>query len=138
MRFLFIILVMACGAAQGQMYARVDKITGHTTYTNIPPPGEEVVDPTPMRRATREFVPAKPRSTIAELNKSPVTPTEFPRVAKNVQRDRDEDRRHILTTELKREMAALVDVQTSKGDTETVNRHKTNIASLQREIKNIK
>jgi hypothetical protein len=144
MRILAIACLMLCGSAQAQMYARVDKLTGHTTYTNLPPRDVEPeqsdipVFVRPIRRAAKPYLPSKPHKADLALSAQPITPADFPKVSESKQKERDDDRRHILMTELRKESVSLEEVELKKADAETINRHKTNIAALKREIQNIK
>lgn len=144
MRILFIAFFVLCNSAQAQLYERVDKLTGHTTYTNLPPPGMEPARsdiPAPartMRTATKQYVPAKAHNADANAAAEIVAPADFPKISATVQKERDNNRRHILLDELNKEFATLEDAQSKKADADTINRHKTNIASLKREIQTIK
>lgn len=139
LRFFCIGLLIVTAAAHAQVYQRVDPLTGQITYTNRPPPGVEVeteagaqLRPSRLQERndkTRAVLQSEPRLTAQ---------TSFPRVAPEEQRRRDLDRRTILTEELRSEVQALERLGQRPGDDPTARRHRANIASLEREIANLR
>lgn len=129
---------MVSVAAQAQVYQRIDRITGHITYTNLPPPGIEV---------DAEAVAQQPRANPpVQLDKKPtarrreaklMAPATFPRINAAEQKERDLDRRAILMEELLSEQKALNRLGQKADDPQTVQRHRENIASLKRELANL-
>jgi hypothetical protein len=138
-RFIIAGLLMAVSAANAQVYQRVDPVTGQRTYTNQPPPGTEVIEdrvlPTPLPKqqgSTQQDAPKR------SANPASATPVDFPRVRPAEQKERDEDRRMILTEELRAELDALRLLGNKTSSDPSVRRHQQNIASLQRELENLR
>lgn len=134
-----LLLLTACLAAsvQAQIYKRVDPVTGHTTYTSSPPPGTEVAESSAPIVAMPTLVQPRRAGGHARSRAVPPvlhSPLTYPRISKVEQQRRDDDRRGILMDELKAEAAALG----KAADPDTIRRHRTNVASLKREIANIK
>lgn len=141
MRALLFLLVW-CAQANAEMVRKVDPITGHATYTNLTPSRAAVLDLEPqplikMRQAVKQYSPK-----LAKSEKPATTqitqPADFPSVSPELQKQRDYGRMRILMDELRSELSRLEVAQEKKADTDTIGRHKANIASLKREIKNIK
>lgn len=136
-----LLLLTAClaASAQAQIYKRVDPITGHTTYTSSPPPGTEVPElSTPILAMPTIVRPSRARSRAASPAPVRHTPSTYPRISTAEQQRRDDERRGILMDELKAEAGALAAALSKAADPDTVHRHKTNVASLKREIANIR
>ncbi len=126
-----LLLLLLCQTANAEVLKKVDPVTGHVTYTNLAPgesPAAEL-PPRPMRQATKQYV--------LPPNREAKTPDEFPSIAPAVQKDRDFGRMRILMDELRSELTAYEKAQDRKADEEALNRHRSNIASLKREIKNL-
>lgn len=132
---LFFLLVIVCVQARAEVVRKVDPITGHVTYTNLRPGTDVDPEPiVPMRRAATQYVPREPKLAVVPA----VRPVNFPSISPEVQKQRDHGRLRILMDELRSELSSLEIAEEKKADAETVNRHRSNIASLKREIKNIK
>ncbi|RZI40344.1 hypothetical protein EGT07_23665 [Herbaspirillum sp. HC18] len=134
---LFVCLGMIAACTQARVYQHVDPVTGAVTYSNFPARGQEPeeVDAAPDRPAHH---PNAPKAASRNAAPSAGAPANFPRVAAATQKERDTDRRKILNDELQSEQVALADAIARKAADDTVQRHKANIAALQREISNIK
>jgi hypothetical protein len=63
--------------------------------------------------------------------------SDFPRVSAETQKARDSERRRILKHELAWEQAALDQAIVDKDPSEVLQRHRENIESLHREIRNM-
>lgn len=107
-------LVLAPGVQAG-IYSHVDPATGMTIFSNVAPVG-----PVPAARAGTA---------------SRAAPAGFPHVSAERQRELDGGRRAILQAELSSEQQALASAAAAKAAAETLHRHQTNIAALQRELR---
>lgn len=99
-----LVMILGLGAslcAQAEIYKHVDA-EGHITYSNVP-----------MKGSTRlNLEPNAPGGGKASSGSSPrtlstPTPTGFPRVDQNTQKQRDDKRQDILADELASERKAL-------------------------------
>ena len=128
-------LIAAAGCAHAELYQRVDPVSGHVTFTNIPPADAKpaVAQVTSVSTA----VPSSPKRP-AKSHSNDATPVQFPRVTAQQQKDRDADRRQILSDELRAETAALKKALERKASAEVLNRHRSNLTSLEREIASVK
>lgn len=100
-------VVLACLVwalpAQAEIYKFVDD-NGHVTYTNMPRPGAKKLD----LGGPREKAPVPEIKPIRKYGTSRNTsPDDFPRVAPNTQRKRDDMRRQLLLEELSSEQRNL-------------------------------
>lgn len=142
-RFFFFGLLFASTAPQAQVYQRVDPITGQITYTNRPPPGIEVqADPLTVVRSPASVpqvrIDKSPPARRDPKQSSTSTPATFPRVDAAEQKRRDLDRHAILTEELQAEVKALKNLGKRPGNDQSARRHQANIASLKRELANLR
>lgn len=86
--------------AQAEIYKNVDA-NGHITYSNVPSKGAKKLDLDPSANTGFE---SKPRTRTA-------TPSDFPRVDKQTQVQRDQKRKKILEEELATEKKVLDDAK---------------------------
>lgn len=139
--FLYVSLLVISAAAQAQVYQRVDPFTGQVTYTNRPGPGQEpspepaVPAPLPVTSTQPDRRPSLQREPAGS---QPTTPQNFPRVDIAEQKRRDQDRYRILSDELQAEVEALGKLKGTWESSEAARRHLANIASLKRELSNLK
>lgn len=118
-------LVSVIGHAR--IFKHVNPLTGSITYSNFPLRGQESeATPAPKKAVQRNAAPAV------------ATPASFPKVAAATQKERDSDRQKILNDELQSEQNALNDAIAKNASDDMIQRHKANIAALQREIGNTK
>ena len=97
---LCLLLLGAAMSAQAQIYKHVDA-NGRVTYSNIPIKGGVQLDIEP---------PASSEPPQQKRAKTP-TPSDFPRVDRKTQDQRDDKRRQILQSELEIEQKALKEAQ---------------------------
>lgn len=100
-RFLILSVLCHVGAAQAEIYKRVDA-NGHVTYSSTPLKGSQKLQLAPLQTMPP---PAKMRSRNRE------DAADFPRVDSATQKDRDSARRKILEDELVAEEKALAEVR---------------------------
>jgi hypothetical protein len=150
--------------AQGTVW-RCTEANGHPHYTNIKKDTEgkncqvvtkevSVVPGGPAGAAASATRPSGPQAATA------TTPANFPRVDRETQRSRDDNRRRILEDELSTEEKSLFDAKAKlteqesvrHGDEknyqrvldrlkpyqESVERHERNVSALKRELANLK
>lgn len=136
--FFYLGLLIASAATHAQVFQRVDPITGQITYTNRPPPGQEMQS---------EAAPAPFLAPQVRVNRSlsarkdeilESTPAAFPRVDTAEQKRRDLDRHTILTEELQAEVTAFEKLGKRPENEAQARRHIANIASLKRELANLR
>ena len=99
---LCLLLLGAAASAQAQIYKHVDA-NGRVTYSNIPIKGGVQLDIEPPPPASSEPQQQKRAKTP--------TPSDFPRVDRKTQDQRDDKRRQILQSELEIEQKALKEAQ---------------------------
>lgn len=129
---------MVSVAAQAQVYQRIDRLTGHVTYTNTPPPGIEVEAEAAVQQPRAiPSVQLDKKPTARRREVKPTTPATFPRINTAEQKERDLDRRAILMEELLSEEKALNRLGQKTDDQQAARRHRENIASLKRELANL-
>lgn len=149
-----LILLLFSALAHAQVYKCVDA-NGAVTYTNDRNPGrscKQMSEDQPV-----SSVPAPPKRAPGAL---PGSPTNFPRVAPEAQRARDDTRRQVLEKELATEESALADAQKALAEQETLHQgtdrrlpivqnriqehkdkvelHQRNVDALKKEIGNLK
>lgn len=95
-----------------------------------PPPHHHHAAVIPEDKPRRVSMSVRPVST------APATRANFPRVTPATQRQRDSERRRILTEELEAEQAAMNDAIATQAATEVIHRHRANVAALERELGN--
>lgn len=137
MRYLAVLLGALHLTAGAEVFARIDPVTGHVTYTNMPPNSgieQDALAPTTPGKVQQ---PARPKVASNVLS-SPVVERVFPKVTPAEQRQRDVDRLSILHDELSSEKAAYAVAQTKKAGADVLSRHRANIASLERELARIR
>ncbi|WP_395398612.1 hypothetical protein ACHMW6_00270 (plasmid) [Pseudoduganella sp. UC29_106] len=120
-------LLTVSSMAVAEVYRRVDPVTGQVTFTNFPstPKVSPATDPGEPLPKVRRDVAKAPGATVAPRN--------FPKVDPVEQKRRDADRLQILKDELVAEQQALTKAE-RENNADATQRHRTNIASLQREI----
>lgn len=100
--------------AQAEIYKKVDA-NGHVTYSNMPIKGAEKLNLEPL---------APPSGNAGTGNREgrakTATPTNFPRVDKQTQNQRDDKRKLILQDELETEKKALEDAKKAYAEGESV------------------
>lgn len=74
------------------------------------------------------------RNVITDDGASSASAVAFPRIAPNVQRERDGGRKQILRDELDAELLALQSARERGEAADAVHRHDSNIAALKREL----
>ena len=150
MRFvvLFVLFCAVSLPARGEIYECVDQ-NGTKRFTNI------VADARGCKALNIGSVASAPAPQTAPAPKPQVrvpqavtTPASFPRVERQVQRERDNDRRRILEHELVQEEKLLADAQKElsqrahDGSDDSLQKkvrlHATNVASLRKEISKIR
>jgi hypothetical protein len=131
----FPLLYLLSVGALAEIFQYVDPIDGHVTWSNVPLHGQasaKAAAPTSTVRPARvSYRPASNASTS-------IGPAHFPRVTEAQQRDRDNDRRQILIDELKDEQEAFNKAKERNASDAEINRHRANIAALERELSNLK
>jgi hypothetical protein len=158
-RLPLVLLFFACCPARAEIYECVDQ-NGNKRFTNIATEakGCKVLNVGPIDPA-----PSAPAAGTAKLQgKAPpvATPSNFPRVDRALQRERDNDRRRILENELASEEKLLAQARKQLAEQQSVRlgsernyqrvldrlepyennvrRHEDNVASLRREISKIR
>ena len=148
---LLIVLSLVPLPALGEIY-KCPEEDGNVTYTNTKRKGCVAMDIEPSREQSPA---AKPKSRANQP-----TPSDFPSVDRETQKQRDQGRRRILETELANEEALLADARRllAEGEIarsgedrtapaftdrvrklrETVNLHEQNVAALRRELVRVK
>lgn len=138
--------LILCGtlaqAAQGQLYRYLDPATGWIVYTNRQAPilivpentaaqaAAAVASGTPDASGVVRPTPRHGESRVISV------PSGFPRVTPAMQTSRDSERRRILDDELQSEQAALTAALQGNAASDIVQRHRSNIAALERELHN--
>ncbi|NMG31657.1 DUF4124 domain-containing protein [Aromatoleum evansii] len=147
-----LLLLLASPLAQAQVFKCVDA-NGAVTYTNDRNQGRGCKQLSDDQAVSS--VPAPPKRSSAQP-----TPSNFPRVAPDAQRARDDTRRQVLEKELATEEAALAEAQKAVAEQEgryqgaerrlpvvqarlqplrdTVELHQRNIEALRKELGNLK
>ena len=147
---------MASLPARGEIYECIDE-SGSKRFTNIV---SEAKGCKPLNVDTRAPAPPAPSTPAAKAPTKPpatATPSNFPRVDKQLQRERDYDRRRILEQELWQEEKLLGEARkelsqytNARGDTtgqsseriaplqKRIRLHEDNVASLRREISKLR
>ncbi len=114
-RFLFstVLFAMVVTAVRADvMYQCVDE-DGHKTFSNVKPSGKGVRC-TAMDLAPSTSVPApKPAAKVP-------TPANFPKVGEGAQKERDNDRRRILESELAAEQKSLEQAKRDLAEQEAI------------------
>ncbi len=142
-RYLFVLLCMThTGWTQAEIYKHIDA-DGHVTYSSSPMKGSKKLD--------LELLPTM--SPPVRVRNSDASPSDFPRVDSNTQKNRDGTRRKILEDELAAEEKLLAEAQQNlkdgKGISETspkkmkalqeqVSLHEKNVDALKSELTNLK
>jgi hypothetical protein len=149
--FLTLIPLLAAMPAAAETCKYVDK-EGRITYSNVPIKG--------ARKVTCFAPPATPSAAGAAAQKETAATTPKPRVEENTQRARDDDRRHILESELAAEQAQLDEARQALAEQEAIREggernyarvlerlkpyqdavalHEKNVASLKQELANLR
>jgi hypothetical protein len=111
--FVFISLLIACNLPAlsiTDMYKQVDK-NGHVTYSNVKIKGSTKIDLGPVGNSFGS-------NTKNALKPTSRTPSHFPSVDNNTQKQRDQSRKAILLSELAAERAALADAKKAYAQSE--------------------
>jgi hypothetical protein len=141
------LLGMAGALAYGQIQRHIDPATGVITYIYHPSSVDRrikgsttpVSHKAPDHRPSRTAVSAK-KTSIKPTPADSIIPSsyrDFPRVSPEMQKARDSKRRRILRHELAWEQAALDQAVENKVAGDVLRRHRENIESLHREIRNV-
>jgi len=152
LRLLFCLLCLGgTGWAQAEIYKSTDA-EGHVTYSSTPSRGAIKLG---LESAPRTHASAKDALTPTTHARDHSSPSDFPKVDKNTQRNRDSTRRKILSDELEAEEKLLAEARMSLSQTEVSNRgeqtggklraqreevtlHEKNISALKTELNNIR
>lgn len=148
--YLILLLCLGCiGLAQAEIYKSVDS-EGHVTYSSSPTKGAKKLDLEPP-------LPSSPPPARAR-NNTRSSPSDFPRVDSETQKNRDSARRRILAEELATEEKLLAEARRNlksgedektaddtakyhekmKSLREQVSLHEKNIGALKTELSNHK
>jgi hypothetical protein len=135
-RHLAFVLLASTAAlpARGEIYECVDE-NGSKRFTNI---ASEAKGCKPLNVDTRAPAAPKPAPPAAKAPaKSPpvATPSDFPRVDKQLQRERDHDRRRILEQELWQEEKLLAEARNELAQQSNARQSSERIAPLQRKVR---
>lgn len=139
-----------CTLAKAEIYKSVDA-NGHITYSNIPHKGATKLNLEPPAPAGSVDKPSRAKTP---------TPSDFPRVDRQTQNQRDDKRKQILQDELASEKQALEDAKKAHTEAESasaansksgsnqakpenklqsdINAHEKNIQLLQKELDSLK
>lgn len=139
-----------CTLAKAEIYKSVDA-NGHITYSNIPHKGATKLNLEPPAPAGSVDKPSRAKTP---------TPSDFPRVDRQTQNQRDDKRKQILQDELASEKQALEDTKKARTEAELasaansksgsnqakpedklqsdINAHEKNIQLLQKELDSLK
>ena len=142
LRYLFVLLCTAhIGCARAEIYKYTDA-DGHVTYTSSPIKGSKKLDLEPLPTTAP---PARARNNA--------TPSDFPRVDNETQKNRDGTRRKILEDELAAEGQLLIEARQNLRDgkanpetapkkiidlQEQVSLHEKNMDALKSELANLR
>lgn len=139
MRAIVFLLMAVAPLSHGEVYRKVDPLTGHVTFTNVAPRSavDEIPKP-PVGVMTAPVTPAPGSELPRQKPRRPAIQLSYPTISKEAQRERDVDRRAILMSELDSEKKALLIAAEVSGEKDTVARHRANIESLKRELASIK
>lgn len=119
------IAILATSAVHAEIYKHVDT-DGRVTYSNVPMKGAVKLNLEPLTT-----IPAsRPKTSAA-------TPAGFPKVDGDTQKKRDDTRRKILEEELEAEEKLLTEA-VAKKDATGMKLHDENVATLKKELANIK
>jgi hypothetical protein len=152
-RFPFLLCLILAAPAQAEIYKYVDE-NGQVTFTDVYKKGAKRIDlPGAPTTLSAEGKPAR----RASYNPSP---TDFPRIDAGTQKRRDDIRRQVLQDEIsgerrnadeaRRQLALGERLQPGERATDatylnrvkklrdTVQQHEQNVASIQRELANLK
>lgn len=122
---------LCCGTAMADtLYKCVDKSTETVLYTNQRVSGKQCSIVSNIKSSPSSS-PAGPRASATP------TPSDFPRVNSETQKERDGGRRTILEQELATEQRNL-DEAKKASNSNKAQLHERNIAALQKEIANLK
>lgn len=139
-----------CTLVKAEIYKSVDA-NGHITYSNIPHKGATKLNLEPPAPAGSVDKPSRAKTP---------TPSDFPRVDRQTQNQRDDKRKQILQDELASEKQALEDAKKAHTEAESasaansksgsnqaksedklqsdINAHEKNIQLLQKELDSLK
>lgn len=110
-RYLLALLCIVSPWAQAEIYKAVDE-NGHVTYSNAPLKGGKKIISSQHGEAAKRT--GKPVSS----SHSSASPSNFPRVDNETQKNRDGTRQKILQHELESEEKLLIEARKSLKDTE--------------------
>jgi hypothetical protein len=107
----------AAAAAHAAIYVQRDAASGAVLYSNVPASA------------------GKARGHVAVFSPSvPADASQFPRITRAEQQQRDLGRQAILNDELAQERQRLQQAQAAGADAQAQQRHRSNIEALQREL----
>lgn len=139
MRAIVFLLMAVAPLCHGEVYRKVDPLTGHVTFTNVAPRSavDDISKP-PVGVMTAPVTAAPGPELPRHKPRRSATQPSYPTISKETQRERDVDRRAILMSELDSEKKALLIAADMSGEKDTVARHRANIESLKRELALVK
>ena len=114
--------------AHAEIYNYVDRDTGVTVMTNVPPSSASEGD-SDHTALVRQHV-----SRHTEKSR----PADFPSVSPQLQKERDSERRNILQSELEGEQHIVKLALARKEPVNVIHRHLENITALQRELSHLR
>ncbi len=147
MRYLLSLLCIIPVWAQAEIYKAVDA-NGHVTYSNAPLKGGKKIISSQHGEGQR-------RATKPTVSRNNPSPSDFPKIDSETQRNRDGTRQRILQTELESEEKLLIEARKSlkeadanradpkhdekvKGLLAEVKVHEKNIEALNTELSKLK
>lgn len=131
---LALISALFCSTAMADtLYKCVDKAAETVLYTNQRVSGKQCTVVSSISSGS-SFGPAPATARKASANP---TPSDFPRVSSDAQKERDGGRRTILEQELATEQRNLEEAKKASNSNKA-QLHERNIAALQKEIANLK
>jgi hypothetical protein len=146
--FAFVLLAgLASLPARAEIYECIDE-NGSKRFTNIASEAKGCKPLNMETRAPAASTPAAPAAKAPAKSPAVTTPSNFPRVDRQLQRERDNDRRRILEQELWHEEKLLAEARKelptaqSSGRAEPLQKrirlHEDNVANLRREISRLR
>jgi hypothetical protein len=118
-------LLLASLPAQSAIFVQTEPVSGVTILSNVPPRAAATIT------ASRGVKPRVPPATAPVMTSAAAG---FPRIARELQQERDVGRSAILRTELETEQQALQAALAQRSAPEVLHRHNGNIAALRREL----
>jgi len=158
LRYLFIFLCAGhTGWAQAEIYKSIDA-EGHVTYSSVPSKGAKKLgleSPSPPSASPETSSPSRTSPPSSARARNRATPSDFPRVDYQTQKNRDNTRHRILADELSTEEKLLADARQNlkTGESarstpqemeklrrlqEEVTLHEKNISALKTELSHLR